>query len=84
MRQKRAEWGGGVFMPCTLKNGECQNEIKKNVERESRREREVGESKSRRQIEKRGGRGKPCLSLRGESKPQMSHYVAVSQTRASI
>lgn len=27
-------------MPCTLKNGECQNEIKKNVERESRRERE--------------------------------------------
>lgn len=29
----------GVFAPCTLKNGECQNEIK-NVERGNRRERE--------------------------------------------
>lgn len=38
MRRRSREWGGGVFAPCTLKNGKCQNEIK-NVERESGRER---------------------------------------------
>lgn len=45
--KERVEWG--VFTPRTLKNGECQNEIK-DVERgsiEREREREVGESESR-------------------------------------
>lgn len=40
MWQRREE--RGVFAPCALKNGECQKEIKKNVERGSGRERERG------------------------------------------
>lgn len=46
-RGRSEDQGGGVFALRMLKNGECQNEIKKNVERESGREGEVGESKSR-------------------------------------
>lgn len=46
-RGEGAGTGEEEFSVCTLKNGECQNEIKKNVERESGREREAGESKSR-------------------------------------
>jgi len=87
MRGRSGDRGGGVFALPTLKNGKCQNEIKKyiyifkNVQRE--REKWVRVRVDDR-VKNEGGRGKPSLSLRGESKPPMNHYVAVSRARACI
>lgn len=42
MRRRRGDRGGGVFAQHTLKNGECQNEIKKKCgKKEREREKRV-------------------------------------------
>lgn len=67
------------FCALHVEKWRMSEQDKKNVEREvcvKVREDDI--------LKNEEGRGKPSLSLRGEGKPQMSHYSAVSQAQASI
>ena len=56
--------GGGVFTLVSLKNGKCQDEIKKKKPVERQKWVKLKADDKEKEV-----RGKPCFSSRGENKP---------------